>query len=614
MTVFLLLAALAADRPNVLWITAEDMGPTLGCYGDAYADTPRIDALAEQGTRFTHAFATAPVCSPARACLIHGVSAPTQGTHQMRSSFPLPEGMNGFPALLRKAGYWTSNDVKTDYNTSSEPRIIATSWDRNAVGADWTGRAEGQPFFGVINLMTTHQSRTMVWPREQFVREVQGLLPPGRVHDPANAPVPPYYPDTPLVRQTIARHYDCVSVMDLQVGAILDRLEADGLADDTIVFFFSDHGSGLPRHKRALLDTGTHVPLIVRCPEKWRARLGLAVGATDQRLLDFSDFAPTALAVAGVTAPGSVTGTNFLTPGLRGREYVFGHRDRVDEWIDMARSVRGERFLYVRNYLPHAGYHQPSAWPDQGIIRAELERVRDAGELTAAQRHYLAPTRPVEELYDCVADPLNLTNLAADAGHVETLDRMRQAHREHALSARDLGYLPEIEQVRIAADAIPVEWAATDAYDLPTILDAAWDIGTAPPERFVEHLAAGQSAVRYWGAIGLRGTASLPAEGTDALTAALKDESIAVRIAAAEALVHHGQPQPALTVLAGLFRHDEPTVALYAARAAEMLGDKAVSLRPDLEKLLARYDGVAGDLPWFIRFTTRASLGLPFGE
>lgn len=241
LTFMLLLAGKlsAEDRPNLLWITVEDMSATLGCWGDDYADTPQIDALAKQSVRYTHAFATAPVCSPSRSCLITGVYAQTLGTHQMRSDFLIPDTIRAWPHLLRAAGYFTSNNVKTDYNTGSEKRLIAEAWNENGPEAHWRNRPDPeQPFFAVFNDMTTHQSRSMTWSYDRFRKEVQSQLPMDRVHDPDKAPVPPYYPDTPIVRKTIARHYDCVSVMDDRTGSILRQLKEDGLADDTIVFFF----------------------------------------------------------------------------------------------------------------------------------------------------------------------------------------------------------------------------------------------------------------------------------------------------------------------------------------------------------------------------------------
>ena len=208
-------AVVRAEQPNILWITAEDMSATLGCYGDEYATTPNIDRLAKQSVRYTKAFASAPVCSPSRSCLITGCYPPSLSTQQMRSGFAIPKSMRGFPERLRAHGFYTSNNVKTDYNTGNYADIIKHSWDDSSATAHWRKRPDkAQPFFSIFNLMTTHQSRTMVWPYAKFKTEVQAKLSPGEIHDPAKVPLPPYYPDTPLIRREVARFYDCVTAMD----------------------------------------------------------------------------------------------------------------------------------------------------------------------------------------------------------------------------------------------------------------------------------------------------------------------------------------------------------------------------------------------------------------
>ena len=422
---------LSANPPNILWITAEDMSPTLGCYGDAYATTPHIDALARQSTKYTHAFATAPVCSPSRACLINGCIATTQGTHAMRSEFPLPDEMLGFPAMLRRRGYFTSNNEKTDYNSAAAARIIDHSWDECGADAHWRGRKKDQPFFAVFNLMTSHQSRTMVWPYEQFQAEVQAKLSPGLIHDPDAAPVPPYYPDTPIVRKTIARFYDCVTVMDMQVGQLLRQLHDDGLDDNTIVFFYSDHGSGMPRHKRTLFDTGMRIPMLIRFPINHVMR-PTRPGATTDQLVCFEDFGPTVLSLAGAPdLPRHMSGRPFLGPLAKDvppRKFVFGHRDRVDEVIDMTRSVRSKDFLYIRNYMPHLSWNQASNWTDQGEIRQEFYELAGAGDATPAQFQFVGPRRPREALFDCRSDPLNLQNLAESQPHQENTPSVCETH------------------------------------------------------------------------------------------------------------------------------------------------------------------------------------------
>ena len=305
------------EQPNIVWITAEDMSPVLGYLGDSYAITPNLDKLASESVIYTHAFATAPVCSPSRAALINGSMASAQGTHQMRSAFPLPASWKGFPSIMRQAGYYTTNNVKTDYNSGHADAIIEASWDENSDTADWRGRAPNQSFFSVFNHMVSHQSRSMVWPYAEFQRVVQSELLPQEIHDPAKAPVPPYYPDTPVIRKTIARFYDCVTVMDKQVGQIIDKLEEDGLLDNTIIFFYSDHGSGLPRHKRALLDSGMHVPLLIRFPDKYKHLAPASAGEKLDRLVNFADFGPSVLSLVGLDIPDFMQGIPF--PGTNPR-------------------------------------------------------------------------------------------------------------------------------------------------------------------------------------------------------------------------------------------------------------------------------------------------------
>ncbi len=591
-------AATAEEKsPNIVWIVAEDMSATLGCYQDAYANTPHIDRLSRRGVRYAQAFASAPVCSPARSCLITGCYAPSTGTQPMRSAFPLPKKIRGFPALLRQRGYYTTNNVKTDYNTGSWREIIKASWDESSDTAHWRNRPrKNQPFFSVFNLMTTHQSRTMVWSRERFVEQVQSRLSDNQIHDPAAAPLPPYYPDTPVVRRTVARFYDCVSVMDQEVGAILKQLQDDGLADDTIVFFYSDHGSGMPRHKRALLDSGMHVPLLIHFPKKYQQWAPASAGQVVARLVSFVDFAPTVLSLAGATIPNYMQGKAFLGKNAAApRKWVFGHRDRVDEAFDLARSVRGKRYLYIRNYMPHLGYNQPTAWPDLGDIRHEFYRITDSSGVSAPLWNFVKPTRPPEELYDCEQDPLNLHNLAASPEHASVLARMRQVHLRHLQTTKDLAFFPESAAWKLFAGSNPWDAARRPEFDsagLLALYRVAADVGLAEAPAFLAHLKSGRPAVRYWGAIGLTARKTLTATARRRLEETLKDESPAVRIAAADALARHGGEAKAAPVLVGLLQHDDLNVVLHAARTIEMLGEKVRSAVPAMQQLATRAEAL----------------------
>ena len=417
-----------AKRPNILWISCEDMSPNLGCWGDAYATTPNLDRLAAEGVRFTQAFTVAAVCAPSRSGIITGMYPTTIGSHHMRTGNKKyecvpPPYVKCFTEYLRAAGYYCTNDAKTDYQFAS-PR---TAWDECRKGARWTGRAPGQPFFSVINLECTHESRN--WDVNEDL-----------MHDPTKVTVPPYYPDTPLVRRTLARCHDQITRMDSQAGEILQSLEADGLADDTIVFFWSDHGAGLPRAKRWLYDSGIHVPLIIRRPGRRDA------GTASDRLVSFLDFGPTVLLLAGVAVPEHMQGRAFLGPAAGPpREFIYAVRDRMDETYDCLRAVRDRRFKYIRNYQPEKPYAQPIAYMDKMPMMQEMRRLAAEGKLSGPAALFFRPVKPREELYDTQADPHEVNDLAANPDHADTLARLRAVHEQWREETGDLGQMPEEE-------------------------------------------------------------------------------------------------------------------------------------------------------------------------
>ena len=614
----------AVERPNVLWITAEDMSPTLGCYGDKDAITPHLDAFAKQSVRYTKAFASAPVCSPSRSCLITGCYPPSLSTQQMRSGFPMPERMKGFPALLRKQGYYTTNNVKTDYNSGNYQDIIKSSWNDSSATAHWRKRADkSSSIFSVFNLMTSHQSRTMVWPREKFLQEVQSKLKPSEIHDPAEISLPPYYPDTPIIRRTVARFHDCVTAMDKEVGTILKQLEEDGLADDTIVFFYSDHGSGMPRHKRALLESGMRVALMIRFPKKWQHLAPGKPGSTLDRLVAFVDFGPTVLSLTGTPIPKDMQGKPFLgEKDTKPRKYVYGHRDRVDEVRDLARSVRDGRYLYIRNYMPHLGYNQPTVWPDRGEIRHEFYRLTDPAKMTAAQWHFAGPTRPVEELFDCQKDPHNLENLAESKEHQTVIERLRKEHKRHIRRTVDLGFLPESEAWIMFKDSSGWELGQGGKVPVGPSQKAAAQVGTSQEEVFLKNLNSKDANVRYWGAIGLCAQKEKPSnKALQKLKDSLKDSSAAVRIEAANAIAVHGDIKIALPALLKDLAHENLIIVTHAARTIELLGKKAVSAAPHMRKALVRAEKIRPpdlspvivlpgdkDLAMFVAFSCQAFL------
>jgi N-sulfoglucosamine sulfohydrolase len=624
------------DRPNILWITVEDMSPNLGAWGDPYARTPAIDRLASESVRYTNAFATAPVCSPSRSTLITGVYATSLGTQRLRSRFPIPESIRGYPSYLRAAGYYTTNNSKTDYNTADEARLIEESWDESSETAHWRGRGEGQPFFAIFNDLTTHQSRSMSWSYEEFQEKVQSQLGANEIHDPEEAPVPPYYPDTPVVRKTIARYYDCITAMDKNVGRILAELEEAGLAGDTIVFFYSDHGAGLPRGKRVLQDSGTKVPLLIRFPEKYQHLAPAAPGEAVDRLVSFVDFPPTLLSLLGLEIPAHMQGTPFLGAATGApREYVFGARDRIDEAYDLARSVRDHEYLYIRTYMPHLSYNQPSAYSDTADIRKEINRLAAAGRLKGPQLAYAGPSRAREELYAVQEDPQQLRNLVYSDEHREALSRMRRELESWIRRTHDVGFLPEADVwARLDGHATPWDLARdAEAYPQERITAAAAMVGREDAlEDQTDLLADPDAAVRYWAAVGLAASARSPAKSREALYTALGDPSAVVRIAAAGALAHHarlevavepgapgdsgGEPDPegqadlgaALAVLQKELAGDDLDAALLACRTLELLGERARPAARAMRSAAARFEDAEGDQALFLRFSTSAFL------
>ncbi|MGH0030921.1 MAG: sulfatase family protein [Myxococcota bacterium] len=450
----------ADDTPrwNLLLLMAEDLSPRLGAYGDPVAHTPNLDRLAREGTRYTRAFTSAGVCAPSRAAILMGVHQNHWGAGHMRASaggyvaVPPPD-WKAFPELLRRAGYHVVNNGKTDYQMSTTLGGVfggpASIWDEER-GEDWRGRDAGQPFFAYLTFEATHESQ--VWPTWDLSSMSKLMLAPWRVWnhwqwehrtDPARVAVPPYYPDTPTVRADLARHYDNVAVMDAQVGAVLRRLEEDGLADRTVVVFTTDHGDGLPRAKRWLYDSGVHVPLLVRWP-------GVAAPASvDDSLVSGVDLAPTLLAAAGAPVPAHMEGRVFAGPDAEpAPEFVFAARDRIDDVQDRVRAVRDARFKYVRHLEPSRPYVQANGFRDQMPMMQELHALAAEGRLGEVPALWFRPRRDPEELFDTQADPHEVRNLAGDPDHAATLARLRAVLDTRLASGRDLGLLPEAELAR----------------------------------------------------------------------------------------------------------------------------------------------------------------------
>ena len=443
-----------ADRPNIVWLSVEDMSPWIGPYGDPTVPTPNLDRLAREGVVYDNAFATSPVCAPARSSLITGMFCTRIGTMQMRNGNPSkaavakdpdayknipgyeglpPAFVRCFPEQLRAAGYYCTNNSKKDYQFK-EP---VTVWDESSRRAHWKQRPDGRPFFAVFNHTGTHESQA--FPKAK--RRPQLV-------SPKDVPLPPFYPDTPHVRDAVARTYNNIAEMDAWVGERLDELEQAGLLDRTVVIFFSDHGVGLPRGKRSCFDTGLRVPLIVRHPD------GRDAGSRNDRVVSFIDFGPATLSLAGIEPDARLDGTPFLGPHAFQRDdyrrgHAYANADRFDSVYDRSRSVSDGRFRYTRNFVTELPYIIRNAYREQLPMTAELYALEATGPQTPQQWQMAAKRRPREEFYDSKADPWEVKNLADSPEHRDRIAALRRRLEAWIADTGDLGFvLPETKLVR----------------------------------------------------------------------------------------------------------------------------------------------------------------------
>jgi N-sulfoglucosamine sulfohydrolase len=422
----------AADRPNIIWIVGEDLGPELGCYGDAYSHTPNIDKLASEGARFTRAFTHAPVCAPSRSGLITGRYPTSIGTHHMRSKLLKPPAT--FTQRLRECGYHVSWPGKTDFNFDA-PREAFDATNHN-----WRRQLPPQPFFAYVNLGTTHESQIR-GTAAQFAKNTAKLKSADR-HDPAKATLPPYYPETPETRRDWANYYDLITAVDYQVAEVLADIERHGIASNTVVFFFGDHGRGLPRAKRWIYDSGIHVPLIVR----WPGQIKPATMRED--LVAFVDFAPTVLSLAGCAIQKDLDGQVFLGPNRAAdRKYIYAARDRMDEAYDRIRCVRDTRFKYIRNFHPELPYAQRIDYMEEMPTTRVWRELNAAGKLKGPQTLWFSKNKPREEFYDLENDPHEINNLADSQLHRVKLDELRGALDRWIADTHDMGAIPETELI-----------------------------------------------------------------------------------------------------------------------------------------------------------------------
>ena len=500
----------AQPKPNILWITIEDTSPQfIGCYGNANARTPVIDKLAEQGVRFTNAFSTGTVCSPSRTAIITGVKTYKTGTGNHRSKYPVPEFIKGFPYYLQQLGYYTTNNVKTDYNVANEKEFIEVAWNETSNKAGWWNRKPGQPFFAVFNYNESHQSRTMTETYNWYVENVYNqLLPNERIGD-NDFEMPPFYLDSPEMRKQFARVYNSIKLTDNKIGELLARLEKDKLKDSTIIFFYADHGEGMPRGKTNGINYGYRVPFIIWFPEMYKhlSPWGKAGIVTDE-LIDFTDLAPTLISLAGGEIPSHLEGRPLLgKKRTKPVQQLFLSSDRSDNGIDMVRTVTDGKYVYSRNFLPFINEARYIRYMEIGEIKQQMRKDLAENKLNPLQKSLFEP-RPAEFLFDIENDLWETNNRAENPEFKPVLEKMRNLLKEEVLRSRDVMFLPEYEIASLSNKTNAFEFRLDKTnYPLEEIYDAASLAGFLGKEivtKQVDLLKSPNNIVRYWAILGLR--------------------------------------------------------------------------------------------------------------
>lgn len=571
------------DSPNILWITCEDISPAWGCYGDEQATTPNIDGIASKGHVFTQAFSNAPICAPARSTLITGIYATSLGTQNLRSEIPVPDDLKILPELLKQKGYFTTNNAKTDYNFSAEGR-----WDESSRSAHWRNRNGDRPFFSVFNFGITHEGHANS-NKEEDTRSLDVL------HDPNRMNLPPYLPETEEFRKIMAHQYDLITVFDQEVGKLLNQLEEDGLRENTLVFIFSDHGYGLPRHKRWLYHTGLQVPFVLYIPDQYKKHLRSLEPEVDD-LVAFVDFAPTVLDVVGIDRPMQMEGQSFLNRSSRDKKYIFGFRDRADDVYDMSRSVYDGRYLYIRHFMPHRPYIDNAVIFNKGKRSfEELFRLRDLDKLSVEALKLFAP-KPAEELYDLQKDPAELINIIHDDKSEQTVTLLRAKMRDHMLETFDTGLLNEGDMMERAGNtSVYAMMRGVHGPDLVATLESANQVNMVQKlDQVTPYLQHEDAAVRFWALTALDAHDGEIKEIERHAVPHLTDPSQPNQVLAAEILLKRGEYPDAIVTLSDALDKEPGPMLLQTAISLRQIGARAKPLAAKIENEV--YPKIEGDV------------------
>lgn len=568
-------ARAAQDKPNILWLTFEDTSATnFGCYGNKDVKTPVIDDLAKRGILVQNACSVAPHCSPARSSIISGTIATTYGTDIHRQKWRVPEQQYFFPMLMRKAGYFCTNNQKTDYNADIGPGTMQEIWNGISTVVSYNNdkRKDGQPFFAVFNNTCTHMTRVHTYTTE-------GRRKPDV--DPATVTLPAFVPDLPEIRADYALHLEGAQDIDKWVKTFLDDLEARKLSDDTIIFVYSDHAGVLPRGKAFAYESGLHPLMVVYVPPKWQKLCGIMPGTRLQNLVGFEDLAPTVLTLAGVSVPDYMQGHSFLAPGAAKKEMQFGFRTNTGPHYDPIRTATDGHYKYMRSYTPYKilGLRQNYQWAVPGQMA--WDKVYHEGKVAPEFRGFFEP-KPVEQLFDLTSDPGEMKDLAKDPAQKERLESFRAAVAQNMRKTQDLGLFPRSTRDKDSKLSL-YEWVRQTKYPVNDLIDAAEMASVGDPAnlpKLVELLKDKRPEMRFWGASGcvtLAAAGKLPAV-PDELVGATKDQDEEVAATAAEALCHTAKADQGLAALLAQLKNNNQS----AASALEELGKIAEPLVPEL--------------------------------
>lgn len=497
--------SLAAEKPNILWIVSEDNDyQWLSCYGNEQAQTPNLDAMAAEGARFKYAYSNAPVCAVARSTIINGVYAPTQGTQHMRSRHPISPRFKPYTAYLQEQGYYCTNHTKTDYNFLGDDHSY---WDESGKKAHYKNRPEGTPFFSVINLTVSHESS--LFENRIKTNRKKGIIPKTPRIDPADVELRPYLPDLPEIRNDIAIYHDVITALDTQIGEILDELEKAGLAEDTIVMYYGDHGGITPRGKRYIKESGTRVPMLLYVPENWKHLSPFKTGQVIEEPVSFIDLAPTLLSIVNVKKPEQMQGRALLgkyraKPATNETEFLFA--DRFDEFYGMRRGLTTGKWKYIRRFTPNLAAAPYSYYQfDQAGWQAWQDAWK-AGKLPEKYAKIWKNNQLIEELYDLESDPWEVNNLALNADHAKRLKAMRGQLKSTMLKIKDTGLIPESMFAELSADKPISDYLAKSAGDIKSLIELAFQATARDPknvESFLLKINDKNPLVRYWALQGL---------------------------------------------------------------------------------------------------------------